>query len=158
MPGYRGHLMGGTAVYLVILHCIQSYNPSFSYALQGLFFCLIGALFPDVDIKSKGQKLFYIFVLAALVVFLWYNRLDLFIALSLLSVVPLLVRHRGIFHKVWFLIFLSISTALMIGSYHSDYSSWAMHNALFFLAGALSHVFFDRMLTQIKVWWYRSKR
>lgn len=158
MPNYRGHLIGGTAVYLVALHFVQGYNPSLSYAIQGFFFCLIGALFPDVDIKSKGQKLFYYFVLVALCFFLWYKRMDLFIALSLLSVIPLLVRHRGLFHRVWFLIFLSTSTALLIGSYHSNYSSWAMHNALFFLLGALSHVFFDRVLTRLKIWFSSNKR
>ena len=156
MPGYRGHLIGGAVTFLTVLQLMKSHNPSFSFALQGFFFCMIGSLFPDIDIKSKGQKLFYAILFLALCCFLFYQRFDLFISLSLLSIVPLLVKHRGIFHKVWFLIFLSITTGLAIGSYHSNYSSWAMSNALFFLAGALSHVFLDRSISKLKGWLSRS--
>lgn len=157
MPSYRGHLVGGAAVYLGILQIIKSYEPSLSIVLQGFFFCMLGSLFPDVDIKSKGQKLFYMIAFLALCYFLLHQRFDLFIALSLLSTVPLLVKHRGLFHQTWFLIFISLSTALFIGSYNDDYSSWAMQNALFFLAGALSHIILDRSWSKIKAWLY-SKR
>ena len=156
MPGFRGHLIGGTVTYLVILQCIKSFHPSIPVIASGFIFCTIGSLFPDVDIKSKGQKLFYSIALVGLCYFLWYQRTDLFIGLSLLATVPLLVKHRGLFHKLWFLVFLSISTGLVIGSFHATYSSWAMQNALFFLAGAISHIILDRGITRLK-YWYKIK-
>ncbi len=58
MPGYRGHLIGGTVTYLAILQMMKSVQPSMSVVASGFVFCIVGSLFPDIDIKSKGQKLF----------------------------------------------------------------------------------------------------
>ncbi len=152
MPGFRGHLIGGTVTYLMILQFIKSMQPSMSVIASGFVFCIIGSLFPDVDIKSKGQQLFYSLALVILCCFLWYERTDLFIGLSLLATVPLLVKHRGLFHQLWFLVFISISTGFVIGSFHANFSAWAMKNALFFLAGAISHIVLDRVITRLKYW------
>lgn len=150
MPGYRTHLLGATVTYLVILQMIKSMHPSISVVISGFVFCAIGSLFPDIDIKSKGQKFFYSLALIILCCFLYYKRTDLFIGLSLLSIVPLLVKHRGLFHQLWFLIFISITTGLVIGNFHENFSLWAMKNALFFLAGAISHIVLDRIGTRFK--------
>jgi len=156
MPGFRGHLIGGAVTYLAILQCIKSVQPSVSVIVSGFVFCIIGSLFPDIDIKSKGQKLFYSLALVVLCCFLYYERTDLFIGLSLLAIVPLLVKHRGLFHQLWFLIFISITTGLVIGSFHSDFSAWAMKNSLFFLAGAISHIVLDRVVTRLKYMFIRK--
>ncbi len=153
MPGFRGHLIGGTVTYLAILQCIDSVHLPASVLVSGFIFCIVGSLFPDIDIKSKGQKLFYSLTLIVLCCFLYYERTDLFVGLSLLATIPLLVKHRGLFHQLWFLIFVSITTGLVIGSFHADYSVWAMKNSLFFLAGAISHIFLDRVITRLKYWW-----
>jgi hypothetical protein len=152
MPGYRGHLLGGAVTYLGLLQMISPKELSIPVIMSGFVFCMIGSLFPDIDIKSKGQKLFYSIALLVLCLFLYYERTDLFIGLSLLAVVPLLVKHRGLFHQVWFLIFISITTGLLIGSFHANFSVWAMKNALFFLAGTLSHIFLDKVITRLKYW------
>jgi membrane-bound metal-dependent hydrolase YbcI (DUF457 family) len=156
MPGFRGHLIGGIVTYLAILQFIKSMNPPLSVIVSGFVFCIIGSLFPDIDIKSKGQKLFYSLCLVILCFFLYYERTDLFIGLSLLATVPLLVKHRGMFHQLWFLIFLSISTGFVVGGFYANFSGWAMKNALFFLAGAISHIALDRVITRLK-YWFNSK-
>jgi membrane-bound metal-dependent hydrolase YbcI (DUF457 family) len=155
MPGFRGHLIGGTVTYLIILQYLKSIPMQPSIIASGFVFCLVGSLFPDIDIKSKGQKLCYSLALFVLCCFLYYERTDLFIGLSLLATVPLLVKHRGLFHQLWFLIFISISTGLVIGSFHANFSAWAMKNALFFLAGAISHIVLDRLITRFKYWFNR---
>jgi membrane-bound metal-dependent hydrolase YbcI (DUF457 family) len=152
MPGFRGHLVGGIVTYLLMLQFIKLMHPSVSIIFSGFIFCIFGSLFPDIDIKSKGQKIFYSLSLVVLCCFLYYERIDLFIGLSLLGTVPLLVKHRGIFHTLWFLIFISISTGLVIGNLNPNLSAWAMGNALFFLGGALSHIFLDRVTTRLKYW------
>jgi len=155
MPGYRGHLIGGGITYIIILQCIKALQIPTCMLLQGFIFCIIGSLFPDIDIKSKGQKIFYSSALIVLCCFLYYERTDLFIGLSFLALIPLLVKHRGIFHQMWFLIFISITMGLVVGNYHAAYSSWAMNNAFFFLAGTLSHIFLDKMITRLKSWFIR---
>lgn len=152
MPGFKAHIVGGTMTYVIILQSVPSLQLSTYGIVSGFVFCIIGALFPDIDIKSKGQKLFYSLTLLILCIFLWYERFDLFIGLSLLATVPLLVKHRGLFHQLWFLIFISITTGLVVGSIRSDFSVWAMENSLFFLAGAISHIVLDRVGTRLKYW------
>ncbi len=153
MPGYRGHLIGGTMTYLMIVQSLPHQFFPASVVASGFVFCIAGSLFPDIDIKSKGQQLFYSVALFVLCLFLYFERMDLFIGLSLLATVPLLVKHRGLFHQLWFLIFISITSGLLVGSIHDRYAPWAMYNALFFLAGAVSHIFLDRSITRLKYWW-----
>jgi len=63
MPNYKGHLAGGVVTYCVVLCALVGTAPSFMTAGEWLLFTLAGALFPDIDIKSKGQKYFYYLVL-----------------------------------------------------------------------------------------------
>lgn len=156
MPGYKGHIIGGSVTYLMILQVMKLFQPPVIVLVQGFVFCILGSLFPDVDIKSKGQKIFYVVALLALSYFLYYQRIDLFIASSLLIFIPLLVKHRGIFHQLWFLIFISTAIAFLIGRFHEAYSVWAMKNALFFLAGAVSHIILDRIGTRFKKIWNKK--
>lgn len=62
MPGYKGHLSGGLVVGCIavggaVISGRLACTPLYLAGLMG--FCLLGALFPDVDTDSKGQNLFY---------------------------------------------------------------------------------------------------
>lgn len=150
MPSYRGHIAGGMITYLTILQCIKYTNPNVHVIIQGLIFCLLGSLFPDVDVKSKGQKIFYTLLLLALLYCLFVYRWDLFIVLSLLGTVPLLVRHRGIFHQIWFLFCLTALIVLITRSRYGQYQNIFLSNGFFFFMGSLSHVLLDCFLTRLK--------
>jgi hypothetical protein len=63
MANYKGHLIGGAVAYSIFLFVGRLHNMSFYTVLEWLLFSLAGALFPDIDTKSKGQKLFYWFLL-----------------------------------------------------------------------------------------------
>ena len=52
-------LVGGLAVGLVCSYVIRSYFFSFFDFFIVLMSAVAGSLFPDIDVKSKGQKLFY---------------------------------------------------------------------------------------------------
>ena len=152
MPGYRGHLVGGGVTYFILLYFLSGYNPDLSIVAQGVLFGLVGALFPDIDIKSMGQKYFYIFLIALLIFCLLHEKYPWFIALTFLSIVPLLVRHRGIFHSLLFICFLSCMSIVCVIMFKTKYGPLAVSNALFFTAGAWSHILLDRFTTRLKVW------
>src|SRR5438309_2217826 len=62
MPGYKGHLVGGTVAFGLLFFALVGVvvrQPSMLIAGEWLLFALAGSLFPDIDIKSKGQKYFY---------------------------------------------------------------------------------------------------
>lgn len=150
MPSYRGHLIGGVLTYLGMLQFIKYAQPNSHIVLQGLLFCLLGSLFPDVDVKSKGQKIFYIIILVFLCYCLIQHRLDLFIVASLLGLTPLLVRHRGLFHEIWFLLLLTIVSFICFKSFSEKNETLLLANSSFFFMGCLSHVVLDRLLTMMK--------
>src|SRR3989338_854106 len=107
MPGYRTHVVFAVGVYAATMGALSVYAHRpvvLTPAVAFLWFMstILGALFPDVDIKSKGHMLFYEVVVVALF-FTWLKaEHSFFVVITFLSLLPLLVRHRGLFHAWWF--------------------------------------------------------
>jgi membrane-bound metal-dependent hydrolase YbcI (DUF457 family) len=148
MPGYRTHLVGGAAVatlIMIILCCagIVALMHDWHQMTGWLLAALAGSLFPDIDIKSKGQNYFYwtLFMLFAY----WYvqGNVQLCATGALIAIVPLLTKHRGILHNIWFLISLAIASMICVQAYGPIYAMYSRPLISFFLLGALSHVWLD---------------
>lgn len=150
MPSYRVHLVGGLVTYLAILQMMKHSNPSSITIAFGLLFCLLGALFPDIDVKSKGQKVFYSLLLGLLMMLLYQRMYCLFAVMSFLGIIPILVKHRGIFHHIWFLLSMSFLGTLIVKSSCGTYERLMVNNCWFFFAGTVSHVLLDRMVSRVK--------
>lgn len=153
MPGYRTHMGGGVLAYIGLIILVSTYfvyRPSFFLALEWFFCCVAGSLFPDIDIKSKGQLIFYRVMAICLVYFLWKGKMAAFVWASLLSMVPLLVRHRGLFHKIWFVGFVAFVSVLALSHWYPAYQKMLIIDACFFFAGAVSHILFDSWGTKLK--------
>lgn len=143
MPNYKGHLVGGVVAFLVALQILVVHKVSFFVGVEWLSFTLLGALFPDIDIKSKGQKIFYKFFFVIALFLLWYRR---FFALSLMSLIaffPLMVRHRGLCHRVWFVVGVPSIVVLLCNIFFPHYFMLVLWDAVFFIIGALSHLWLD---------------
>lgn len=143
MPNYKGHLAGGLMAYAVGVYALYSCCPSFIIAAEWLLCALAGALFPDVDVKSKGQKYFYWVVVALLILIAINRRYDLLFVVSLFSILPMLVRHRGIFHQLWFIVAVAVIAWCMSVAYMPTMGNRLMYDLIFFLAGAISHLWLD---------------
>src|SRR5579872_6581996 len=105
MPNYKGHLAGGAFTFaLTLLVVNQWYHPSLITSLEWFLCALGGALFPDIDVKSRGQKYFYWIILAVIIGVSLEKRFDLLIAVSICSIIPMLATHRGLFHRLWFIV------------------------------------------------------
>ena len=143
MPGYKGHLVGGTVAFGVTYILVRSWCPSLLTAGQWLGCALAGSLFPDIDIKSKGQKYFYWVILLAVITIIMQRRFEWLAIVSVLSVVPMLVRHRGIFHRLWFVIALPMALWFGTSFYFPVVAKQLFFQTLFFIAGAISHLWLD---------------
>ena len=145
MPNYKGHLAGGIIVFAMIFFgfCMAQ-KPSLNIAIEWLMFTLAGALFPDVDIKSKGQKYFYYVAFLFFIILAARQQFVTATCCSFIFITPMLVRHRGIFHHPLFVIVVPIvcwsflSTVITVPA-----SKRLLWDTLFFIAGALSHIWLD---------------
>ena len=64
-------------------------------------FCLLGALFPDVDTDSKGQNLYYAVFVSIDLGLIWLEKYVWAAWLGLFSMLPALGSHRGWTHTWW---------------------------------------------------------
>ena len=147
MPMYKEHLLGGFVSGMIVLFFIANYVCYYTIPvltfLEWLLFALAGSLFPDVDIKSKGQKLFYWVIVTLILLTLFKGNLSLSIYLALFSILPMLVRHRGLFHCTWFIVIFPLVAAALASVYLPNYRYSLFYDASFFIAGALSHLLMD---------------
>lgn len=145
MPGYKGHLVGGTVAFAAALYAVHSAGVIFTdmQGVQWFASALAGCLFPDVDVKSKGQNLFYKGMLCLLLMMLFYGYHRPFMMVSVAAMVPMIVRHRGIFHRIWFIIGMPLILALFLAASYPAYESTIMYNTSFFIVGAISHLWLD---------------
>jgi membrane-bound metal-dependent hydrolase YbcI (DUF457 family) len=156
MPGYKTHVGGGILIYCFLVMLFSSWwfaKLSFVTAFEWFLCAVLGSLFPDIDTKSKGQLLLYRCVAILLLCFVIQKKLTAFIWVSLVAMIPLLVRHRGIFHSVFFVILLGFGTAFFIASWYPKLQQQLLFDATFFVAGALSHIFLDRLVSRFKRSW-----
>jgi hypothetical protein len=143
MPNYKGHLFGGMVGFgLVIFFCSLHLAPCASLIEWGV--CVLGgSLFPDIDTKSKGQKLLYLGISAVLIYCVIYRKFKTAVAIACIAMLPLLSKHRGIFHHFWCI--LIVLTALVL--YGSVlYPALRMRitvDASFFMLGVVSHLYLD---------------
>jgi len=143
MAQFKGHLAGGFAAWLVVGLVAFSYCTSPLMAVLSLLSAELGALFPDVDIKSKGQKLFYLGLIPIYIFLLLKGFVLSALLVAFAAFIPLISHHRGLFHSWWFLMILPSSIAIALISYFPAMKFDVLVLLLFFIAGALSHLWLD---------------
>lgn len=147
MPGYKGHLVGGAVAFAGLILLLKlSFKPSFFDALHFFGCALLGALFPDIDIKSRGQAIFYRFLVCLLLILLIKRERTLYICLSFVMLLPLLVRHRGLFHRMWFILILAGASVALCAYLDYTHMQYVLLCNLFFVTGAASHLLLDRVM------------
>lgn len=148
MPGYKTHLVGGGVLFATIAYLspLSKYPTVWTPAFAAVCFCLclLGSLFPDIDIKSKGQMVFYKLLAMAIGFAIFSKEWETLSVLSLLSTIPLMLRHRGATHHPWFLILLAFTLAFLLNRHAGIDTKYTTIMAFFFGVGAFSHIILDR--------------
>lgn len=150
MPHYKAHLVGGLGAFGLVYYTIFWGNASPVLSLEWLSCALIGAMFPDIDTQSKGRKIYYVFL--SILGLFFYFKADMY-ALSFivfLMIIPLFLTHRGMTHSLIFIIILMLGIVYYVQTHFPVYCSLIASDALFFSAGAISHILLDRCATAIK--------
>lgn len=151
MPGYRAHLACALAVYSTIFFMVGSLLSSWDVVLGGLVAISAGALFPDIDIKSKGQYylyLLYAVILIGVLCLYWVHGtqlwIDLIICIAIVTIAPMLSRHRGITHSPPFIMLLGLGSWIIGAGLYPTYTAPLFFYAACFVLGALSHIWLDK--------------
>jgi len=143
MPQYRTHIFGGMVAFGLLWLVLQGYKSSPSTSFEWLFFAILGSLFPDVDITSKGQKVFFRILALLFIYYFFHQNIINLSFIGGISLFPLLVRHRGIFHRVWFISLLGLVIIIWTYICFPRYIYIIFWDVLFFIAGAISHIWLD---------------
>ena len=150
MPNYQTHLSGGAIAFAITLVGVVPYaHPSVLTASEWLLFALAGSLFPDIDIKSKGQKYFYWMILILLLILTYTQRFIPLAIISIMSTIPLISKHRGLFHRAWFVIGAPLAIWYVLSNQYPPIKLSLLFDMLFFITGALSHLWLDMGLRKM---------
>lgn len=144
MSMYRGHLLGGLAAYLMVIVAYGIYTSVFQHYFPGLLAALAGSLFPDIDIRSKGQRLFLKILFLLIVLCLYLQASVPLMILLMFSVLPIVFPHRGLFHDIIFVGALAVTAAGSVIYILPDKTELIFLVTFFFFVGVLSHLVLDK--------------
>lgn len=144
MPGYKGHLFGGALMFFAVRVCVAPLiKAHLANEIACLSLTLLGALFPDVDIKSKGQKIFYYLALFVAIICFAKRAWSSLAWLGIMCFFPLAVHHRGPMHNPYVLIATPWLVGKALGKLFPTLLTLSPLYSVFFIAGALSHLLLD---------------
>ncbi len=146
MPNYQKHLFIGSLFYGILTYTNTKWQwmpHETSWYIQTLIACLVGALFPDIDTKSKIQKYLYFTVLISIFYLIALGLLEQACLLACISLLPLITNHRGLFHRLWFIILCVCLGNLFCLLNHPILFKKCILTSLFFLVGVISHLWAD---------------
>ena len=171
MANFRRHVTVGAIPYALFfgivavlmagvrLQVLQDFPPLIPHSLEGIFasfgLALFTSLWPDVDIKSKSQRLIYLLLFILDLLLILEGAYLASALLGLLLILPLLGKHRGWTHSRWSMVLLP-SPLLWIPMYLNG--SLSVFTGLpYYLAaviGYATHLFLDAHLLP----WQRRRR
>lgn len=152
MPCYKTHLAAGFGTFIVFWPATSTIFKDSSYADIGicLGLSLLGSVFPDIDTKSKIQRLFYTLAPIPLLIFLLKAHWELFFITAFLCMVVGILQHRTITHRISFIALFPALIVLYIGHNHPPLFMVLTRFYIFFLTGAISHIVLDRSISKVK--------
>lgn len=122
---------------------LMLFSPWLFVVTEWILCAVAGAMFPDIDIKSRSQKYLYGLFLIALLVCINKKNFDAVALMSVISLVPIFAKHRGLFHRWWFVVGLAILFWFWVTMLFPHASVAFFYYLLFFTAGAISHLWLD---------------
>jgi len=146
MSSYKVHLLGGAATFgllslvtpLILAHNMQAHH---QVLLLGL--TLLGSIFPDIDIASKIQKMFFKIMFVILPLLLFFKYFLTFICVCATCLGLILIKHRTLTHRTWFLFALALACATVVSIKSPLLTEFAFVAGLYFFLGAISHLLLD---------------
>lgn len=148
MPNYRGHVFGGLIAFSLTKIGFSLFKnlslPAGSLVFfQQLIFSVLGGLFPDIDIHSKGKKILLFLLIFCVGVAVGNGSYAVLLIFLAIFIFINSVKHRGVTHSPLFVLFVPA----MLSEVLNNYAPWIpiirRDLYIFFTVGALSHIILD---------------
>ncbi len=144
MSQFKGHVLGGLVAYGAVVFLFSLTTVPLATHLQWIIATFAGALFPDIDIKSKGQHLFLKILLLLLILCLFLHAYIPVVLVLIFSLLPLIIPHRGLFHDLSFIVLITAAIDLVLIFVLPYKGETIITTSLFFLLGVFSHLLLDK--------------
>ncbi len=145
MAGYRGHI-GGALLFCGLLYFFPFWNP---LPVWGKAACVgiavLFALWPDVDVKSKGQTIYILAFLIIDAILIYRQEYKRAAYLGFLIVLPIVSPHRGWTHSFIAMILIPGAIYLAVIKYTEGTPKDYLPYFLAALFGYASHLLLDRI-------------
>lgn len=144
MANFVGHLIAGLSAAAIISYSCASFSLlSTTEMLMISAATIFGSLFPDMDTKSIIQLWTYRVIALALLLLYIHNITALLIIIPIAMMLPLVVRHRGIFHQIWFLTAIAGIVYMLLPCIITVSLCVRWGISFGFLTGAMIHLLLD---------------
>ncbi len=148
MASGRGHIWGGLIFAIIFVYTITNYfyNPSLLEIVIYIALACMFSVWPDIDIKSHGQKIFYSMFLVTDVFLIIQKEFEIAAYFGLIIILPILAKHRGWTHSIPAMIL--IPSPLLLYPVIMD-GSISISGIYFYAAavtGYFSHLVLDRII------------
>lgn len=147
MSNYRTHFFFNLVIFIPFVYLINKYfyydvstfdkilNFSILFSISVIF-----TLWPDIDIKSIGQKYFYVVFFVTDIILIATNKINEAALLGLLTMLPMITNHRGFFHSLFAVFFFpSIFLIAPMIYYKSFTISKMLIGIPYYLAGVVGY-------------------
>ena len=147
MPSSKIHVLGGLAVFCLLTKILHNtflfMHVSWYHYILLFGVTLLGSIFPDIDIASNMQKIFFSSMFLLLPILLLMKYIFIFFIFVAISLLFLLIKHRTLTHRTWFLFSFSGSLFIVSCFKSSNNISIAFVIFLYFFIGSISHLVLD---------------
>ena len=149
MASGKGHLIGGLVFLWLFLTILANYFfiPDTIDIVIYAAIIILFSLWPDVDIKGLGQKIFYsIFFVTDVILIFYFQHYKAAAYFGLLIILPILAKHRGWTHYRTTAIILPIPLILVPVFVFDGKIIDGLPFYCAAVTGYMSHLFFDKKL------------
>jgi membrane-bound metal-dependent hydrolase YbcI (DUF457 family) len=147
MPGYKAHIGGGIIIgggCLAAANWFKVFQPEPETAIVLMVAALLGALFPDTDTDSRGQKLFYVSLVILDLVLMIQGRYKWAAILGFCAMLPAIGHHRGWTHTWWAMLTIPLPIILLPAIFYGTDPERLLPFYLAAVVGYFSHLLLDR--------------
>ena len=148
MAGGKTHIWGGFVFVIIFIYTITNYFYQPALIEVVIYFALacMFSVWPDIDIKSYGQKFFYIIFFITDLFFIINEEYKIASYFGLIIILPVLAKHRGWTHSIPAMILIPSPLLFypVVISGEIDVSGIYFYAAA--VTGYFSHLVLDRII------------